>query len=301
MQRIVAIVVTYNRKAMLLSCLRRLSSQQGAACDVMSIDNASSDGTREAVKPWLGENVLYFNTGSNIGGAGGFNYGMKRAMERGYSHLWLMDDDTLPNPDALCKLMEADALLQGRYGFLSSAALWTDGTPCRMNRQKIRKSVSAPVGLTSVTQATFVSLLVPAQTVEEYGFPIREFFIWGDDIEYTRRIAVRGGSAGYLVPDSRVTHAMQSNSGSNLARDDACRIPRYRYAYRNECFTYRQEGVRGTLYYMIKCCYHGIRILLVSRDQKLSRLKTLLSSVKEGMGFNPVIEGISTEEACSKR
>ena len=49
-------------------------------------------------------------------------------------------------------------------------------------------------GLVQAEQATFVSLLLRAATVQKVGLPIKEFFIWGDDIEYTRRIARRIGS-----------------------------------------------------------------------------------------------------------
>ena len=127
---IAAVVVTYNRLDLLMQCVEALRSQT-TACDILVVNNASTDGTDR----WLDEqqDVHSRNTGSNLGGAGGFNYGMRWAVEAGYEYVWVMDDDTLPEPDALEKLVEADRILKGNYGWLSSKCLWTDGTLCPMN------------------------------------------------------------------------------------------------------------------------------------------------------------------------
>jgi hypothetical protein len=135
---IVAIVVTYNRKEMLRQCLDALLAQSHDNFDILLIDNASNDGTMESITDFRSNNrVRYFNTGENLGGAGGFNYGIRKAVEHGYECLWIMDDDCLPYPDALQELINADGQLNGDYGFLSSEALWTDGTPARMNIQHV--------------------------------------------------------------------------------------------------------------------------------------------------------------------
>lgn len=67
---------------------------------------------------------------------GGFHTGMDLAMKAGYEWLWIMDDDSIPNENALERLLDADHELAGAYGWLSSRALWKDGTLCRMNIQR---------------------------------------------------------------------------------------------------------------------------------------------------------------------
>lgn len=49
MNRIVAVVVTCNRKEMLKQCVESLLLQT-ASCDVLIVDNASTDGTAEYLK-----------------------------------------------------------------------------------------------------------------------------------------------------------------------------------------------------------------------------------------------------------
>ena len=199
--RVAAVVVTYNRLELLKKCVASLQ-EQTAPCDVLIVDNASTDETSQWLK--LQTSIAFRNTGSNLGGAGGFNYGMRWAVEAGYDYVWVMDDDTLPKTNALERLLDADEILKGNYGWLSSVALWTDGSECRMNRQKLKKNNCEygsllKDGLVQAEQATFVSLFLPAEKICRFGLPIKEFFLWGDDIEYTRRIAVRGNMKGYVV------------------------------------------------------------------------------------------------------
>lgn len=295
MNRIAAVVVTYNRKEVLKRCLESLMVQT-APCDLLVVDNASSDGTQEYLGKLKKEKkIRVIRTARNLGGAGGFNLGIRKAVEYGYEYVWVMDDDTFPKADALGKLLDADEYLEGCYGFLSSVVLWTDGKGCRMNRQKVKKNFYDYAGLLNqglipVEQATFVSLFMRSSTVKKAGLPVKEFFIWGDDLEYTRRIAVRMQLPCYLVGKSQVVHAMSVNNGSCIATDVPERIDRYRYAYRNENFAYRYEGIKGLLYYIAKCVFNILRIWMKGDSHRFHRSWVVLSQMFAGFRFNPKIE-----------
>ncbi len=293
---VAAIVVTYNRLELLRQCVEALRAQT-AACDILIVDNASTDGTAN----WLASqpDLHCRNTGSNLGGAGGFHFGMRWAVEDSYEYVWLMDDDTLPQPDALEKLLEADRVLDGNYGWLSSVALWTDGSECKMNRQKLKKSFYeySPLmkyGLVQAEQATFVSLFLRSETICCFGLPIKEYYIWGDDIEYTRRIAVRGGLPCFTAGQSQVVHAAKSNVGSNVALDDAERIGRYFYAFRNEAHLYRQEGMKARAYCFAKRCRDFLRIMRYGKP-KGPRFGILFKGIWAGFFFCPEIEILESQ------
>lgn len=300
-KQVAAVVVTYNRKELLLQCIEKIRGQQNAKCDILLVDNGSSDGTREMIQAIADDHLYYRNTGCNLGGAGGFQFGMRWAVEAGYELVWIMDDDTLPEPDALSELLKADALLNGNYGFLSSVVLWTDGHECKMNRQVISKQYYHYLdllsnGMIEVQQATFVSLLVHANVIRKIGLPIKEFFIWGDDIEYTRRIADKWDKPSFLVGKSRVIHAMKSNNGSDIAIDEIGRINRYRYAYRNENYTYRQRGFSGFCRYLGRCAKHMIRVWRFAPNHRIKRSWIILSGMIRGCFFHPKIEYIQQSE-----
>lgn len=294
-RKVAAIVVTYNRQALLKQCVQHLLSQT-VPCTILLVDNASTDGTADWAQALCTQNtrVRYRNTGSNLGGAGGFSFGIEWACSEDFEFLWLMDDDTLPEPEALEKFLNADRLLDGQYGWLSGVALWKDGHECQMNRQKVRKnfyeySQFLREGLLLAEQATFVSLFLRRDVVHLVGLPIQEFFIWGDDIEYTRRIAVRYGLPGFVAGKSRVVHAMANNNGSNIAKDGTERIDRYRYAFRNENYLYRQEGFKGFCYYFAKCGKNLLCIWAQAPDHKLKRSGIVLGQLFAGLFFNPKV------------
>ena len=292
MNDIAAVVVTYNRKSLLLENICCLLAQT-YPLDIIIIDNASSDGTYEAIVDYINDNkILYFNTGSNLGGAGGFQYGIKVAVHSGYKYVWLMDDDCMPKTNALAELVKAGKELEV-FGFLSSKVLWRDGSLCMMNVQ--RRTVTKPLknysgGNIRVAMASFVSLLIRTDVIYEIGLPIKEFFIWTDDWEYTRRISLKYPC--YAVCLSEVVHKSNSNIGADIASDSIDRLERYKFLYRNDVYLYRREGFKGFLYEVVRLTAHFFRILFKAKDHKFLRIKMMLVGTKQGFSFKPQIEYI---------
>jgi GT2 family glycosyltransferase len=209
---ICTIVVTRNRRSQLRRCLNALAAQTRPPDRVLVVDNASTDGTASMLHDEYPE-VDRLGLSTNEGGAGGFHEGMRRAHADGAEWLWLMDDDTLPAPDALAQLLDAAARLDrgSPPSLLASKVVWRDGRVHPMNfptpeRRRMERVVDAAQrGLMAMRSATFVSLLVHRRTIDRHGLPLKAFFIWSDDIEYTARI-LRREPVGWLVPESVAEH-----------------------------------------------------------------------------------------------
>lgn len=298
MGKIAAVVVTYNRKDLLMENIECLLAQKSKDLDIMIINNASTDGTEEALHDYItNQKIIYYNTGANLGGAGGFSFGIKKAAEENYEYVWVMDDDCMPQPDALNKLLSADEQLNGQYGFLSSKVLWKDGDICWMNRQ--RRTLTKTVQdydnpLVKVVMASFVSLFLKTDIIKELGLPIKEFFIWTDDWEFTRRISRKYPC--FLVNNSVVIHKSANNIGANIATDGEDRIDRYRFLYRNDVYLYRREGIKGFCYEAVRLTEHVLRVLLKAKDHKKERIQKIIQGTKEGLSFNPDIEYVRVEK-----
>ena len=287
---VAAVVVTRNRRELLLQCLHALL-RQSIPADIWVIDNASTDGTAEAVAALANSRVIYRGTGENLGGAGGFSFGIRAAAAQPYELLWLMDDDTIPEPTALERLLHAHERLRGSYGWLSSRALAPDGTDQPMNRQRAtmyRDIAGYQANLIPAVMASFVSLIVPVEMVRRFGLPIGEFFIWSDDWEFTRRLSRQ--CPCYVVPDSRVIHAMEHPGVVNLATDAPERWDRYRWFYRNDVVLYRREGLRGWIWLLAKDLWHSAQVLWDRRDHRLKRIAVIWRGFAAGVRFHPSIE-----------
>lgn len=291
-KKVIAVVVTYNRKELLKEAIEALLNQEYNNCDVLIVDNASTDGTREYIDELLKDTrVHYENTGANLGGAGGFNYGMKRACQMGCDFVWVMDDDCIVHKDSLTELLNADKQLNGNYGFLSSKVLWKDDSICKMNIPKKTfstwlKEFDKPIQ--EIAMASFVSLFVKTDIIKEMGLPIKEFFIWTDDWEFTRRISRKYKS--YFISKSIVTHKSKNNEGADISTVEGDRVERFKYLYRNDVVLYRGEGLKGWILLYIRLILHKLRILKSDKKDKKERIKIINNAIKEGKKFKPDIE-----------
>ena len=296
--KIAAVVVTYNRLPMLQKCINALLRQTADSFDIFIIDNASTDGTGDYCASIANnKRIVYYNTGKNLGGAGGFSYGIRAGTEAGYDYLWLMDDDTIPQENALKELLIAADNLNNNFGFLSSLALWTDNTPCKMNTPGVADSWWVDVdsmfenNLLRINYASFVSLFLKAAVVEELGLPIKEFFIWTDDYEYTTRISKKYPC--YFVYNSKVIHEMNMNSGTSIMNDREDRLDRYRYLYRNRYYIARNNRKKDQVNYFIDIKNTIKALLLSDKPDKYKRIRIVISSYLSGVCFKPKIEYVS--------
>ena len=292
-----AVIVTYNRKELLTECLDCLLKQDYKNIEVLVIDNASTDGTEDHIKKYIKkENIHYINTGANLGGAGGFNFGMREAFKRNYDYIWLMDDDSMINdPKTASSFIEKAALLKDDFSFMSCPVKWTDGSLCIMNRQTFSDEWANHAefldkGLIPIKTATFVSFFINTKVAKKVGLPIKEFFIYSDDIEYSYRLGKV--KPAYLNTSCSVLHKMASNSGGSIVNAPYDRIDRTFYNHRNLEYIVRHHyNKREKRYgYRHKYLQNVYYILRLAPDHKLKRLAVLTKGKLAGLFFNPKVE-----------
>ncbi|MDE7386707.1 MAG: glycosyltransferase family 2 protein [Muribaculaceae bacterium] len=294
--KITAVVVTYNRLALLRQCIKSLRNQTRQVDEIIVINNCSTDGTADfldeiaATCPEIKPTTLP----SNVGGAGGFEAGMGMAIEQGADRVWIMDDDTLPTPTALERLLAAEES-DPRVGFTCSRVEWTDGSMHLMNKPlfKGRRRPDRPIDeVTSTIEcnaATFVSLLVKREVVVKVGLPIGEYFIWHDDIEYTSRI-LRAGYTGLYVPDSVVIHSTAHNLGATIVNAPAGTEKRFYYQVRNQVATKRMNASPIAAAISNRLRLHRFkRNVKKRRDNRDLFMEQVLKGYRDGLHFNPVI------------
>lgn len=290
---LLAVVVTYNRKVLLRECIEALKKQSYSNFDILIVDNNSTDNTFDYIKDYISDSILYYNTKENLGGAGGFSVGLRYSVEHEYDYCWIMDDDTIPNNDALESLVN-NIKRNPNISFLSSLVLWKDGSICKMNRQNVifdfwNDTSMIRNGLFPIKNASFVSCVFKVEYVRQIGLPYKEFFIYGDDLEYTHRMTKKYGF-GYLDINSIVIHKMNNNTPCSVIDCEIERISRYYLEARNIMFWKRKQGFCKFL----RGVFHNFRTILSclfkSKNKRFKRARVYLKGTFAGMFFNPKID-----------
>ncbi|WP_455794814.1 glycosyltransferase [Clostridium butyricum] len=297
MNKVAIIVVTYNRKQLLKENILALKNQTYTEFDLLIIDNASTDGTYDYIEEYINESILYFNTGENLGGAGGFSYGLKLCAEKEYKYAWIMDDDTIPEQDSLKSLIDKAIIIHDDFSYMCSLVKWTDGTPCNMNIPVISKDWIGKMDLIKenllpIDSCSFVACFINMKYVHMLGLPIKEYFIYGDDIEYTERLSSKGKS--YIDLSSIVVHKMANNMLCNIVSEKNERLERYKYRYRNLICTQKRKSKKSCLKEVLISIRDIIYVILYSSDFKIKRISMIIHGIIHGFFFKPKIEMIKS-------
>lgn len=215
--KIVAVVVTFNRKFELVRCIEAIRRQTTEISDIIIVNNASTDGTIEYlrekgyicdgskmesdalnhVSAEKNTSIWIYNGSTNTGGSGGFYIGLKSAKEQlNADYVWMMDDDGYPSDgclemqmnyiDAYDYVMPVSIDIEKREN-LSWAVRKTD-------KQKtiVYEELKESWGRTCKEVTPFNGVLLSRRCIDEVGYIKKELFIWGDEYEHYWRCREKG-------------------------------------------------------------------------------------------------------------
>jgi GT2 family glycosyltransferase len=256
---LVALVVTHNRQAQLRVTLDRLLAEQVDV--IVVVNNASTDGTGDLLRAVVDPRLYVITLARNMGGAGGFEAGLRTVRAR-FDPDWcvLMDDDARPESGALARFMGQSAQLEkAGYAAIAAGVFYPDGRICEMNRPSrnpfwhiadfvrttlgqgrsgfhLRDADYASPTPVPIDAASFVGLFLSRQGLARAGYPDGELFLYADDVMYTLRLTKRGGRIGFL-PDLRFEHdcSTYAPDGNGIHRP----LWKVYYNYRNALRAYR--------------------------------------------------------------
>ena len=291
MKKIGIVVVTFNRLQLLKEVIDSLRVQTYSDFDIIVVNNGSTDDTPN----WLEKQAdIITITQENLGGAGGFHTGMKYVAEHGYEYCWVMDDDVVCNPTALEELIKAYNTVP-EAGFVCSRVVGINGkpmnTPTALGAYKDGDYTDTfelvnEHQMVRVTTATFVSVLINTNIIRSIGLPYKEFFIWGDDTEYTQRISK--DYRCYVACKSEVLHKRRIQKSLSVYEEtDENRLPNYFYQIRNSNYLKYRKLSKRAKFGMIRRGYNKAFNLWLKGDR--TRAQILFRAYKSLLSFNPQI------------
>jgi N-acetylglucosaminyl-diphospho-decaprenol L-rhamnosyltransferase len=222
--RLSIIIVSYNSRADIEGCLQSLTSAPPAIDhEIVVVDNASTDGTREYLRQrWPGMRLI--DAGSNIGFASANNLGIRQTF--GDLVLLLNPDTIIPSGavDTLVEVLDRSANVgivgprivdgHGRAELSFGAMI----SPLAELRQKLLvrgNDRDVPVIRTIVDAMTrrprevdWVSgacLLVRRGDLEEVGLLDERFFMYTEDVDLCARVRARGRTV-LFTPEAQIVH-----------------------------------------------------------------------------------------------
>jgi rhamnopyranosyl-N-acetylglucosaminyl-diphospho-decaprenol beta-1,3/1,4-galactofuranosyltransferase len=100
--RVLSHVHTFNDAEVIEQALGALQRQTRPPEGIVIVDNASTDGTLDRAFP---EGVTVVRNSANLGSSGAVGVGFAHAMQQKFDWTWVLDADSVPEPDALEKLL----------------------------------------------------------------------------------------------------------------------------------------------------------------------------------------------------
>lgn len=288
----IGVIVTYNRKELLVKNLEMLSKQSRHVDKVLIIDNHSTDSTKEYVESIFGNSdwIDYRYMDNNYGGAGGFYYGVKYARELNYDSMWLMDDDGRPYNEytfenmmnAASELYQKNALL-----FLNSFVTF-DGIQLSFgfwptksqNEQLMQIKKKQENGVLYNKANPFNGTLITKELVDAVGYPRKEFFMSRDETDYMKRSMDCGAlvatvvSSIYYHPASKLVYKRIGKISTQVYTD----LDKEYYFMRNLTCTYTKKKIKIWEFSCLR-----IATIIFFENQKLRRIKQIFTAIHDGL------------------
>lgn len=222
------VIVNYNGTEDTLECLNSLNKIDYANCEIILVDNASSDASfvlTEIHKNFPAIKILALPR--NLGFAGGNNTGIKLALDNGARYVLLLNNDTVVAPDFLNPMVttmesaENIGLVGAKiYHFAEKNRIWYNGGVFSwINGGKHIQDGAIDDNqndniIKDTGYITGCGLLVKKEVIEKIGPLCEDFFMYYEDIEWSLR-AQKSGYRTVVAPAAHIWHKV-SRSASKI-------------------------------------------------------------------------------------
>jgi rhamnopyranosyl-N-acetylglucosaminyl-diphospho-decaprenol beta-1,3/1,4-galactofuranosyltransferase len=208
MPRVVSVIVTMDRPRELERLLQALERQELRADATIVVENLPRRETAEILARHAA--VRHLVSHRNLGGAGGFAFGILAALADGATHVWLMDDDGLPrDPDCLRQLTEA--IDKHEADVVAPLILDIEDeqhlafTYFVKGQRITTRDGMARFPLVRQFAHLFNGTLVRAEAFARFGIPDYRMFLRGDEMDFLHRVR-RGGGLIITVTEAGFRH-----------------------------------------------------------------------------------------------
>lgn len=213
---VVTIILNTNRREDTLACLASLAESRYQNHEIIVLDNASTDGSVEAIRATFPD-VTIIELEDNWGYAGNNNVGVWAALERGADWVFVLNEDTVLDPDCLPRMVNvgqsaADVGVVGPmvYHYDEPDVIQSAGGRLDRAWHSVHMGANEPdEGQFSqpcpVDWISGCAIMVRREVVEAVGALDERFFYYWEETEW----CLRAGRQGWQVmhaPQAKLWH-----------------------------------------------------------------------------------------------
>ena len=310
------VIVTYGQRWKYLQQLLDFLAQEEIVSAIIIIDNASADHIQERCDASGYAKVNVYRNLRNVGSAGGFSLGIKKAYDLKSDLILLLDDDNLPRKGTLQQLLTTYERLLTLYHDRCFAVLCF--RECHHGRLKVLKGnlfrpddqflhfnifnafqrylglVETKNDLSSGPEyaefsqgVAYSGLLLPRKTIEVIGYPNDQFILYFDDLEYTRRILNKGGAiwldTDAILDDVEINYSMSAIKLPFLGFIVADSDVKVYYLIRNNVYAdYHIKSSNSIYYHINEYIFLCTMFVLCFFSLRFSRWKSIMHAYRDG-------------------
>lgn len=203
------VVLNWNGWRDTLDCLASLEKSTYGDHEVVVVDNGSTDDSVARIREAYPEVVL-LETGANRGFSHGNNAGIRHALTEDADHVWLLNNDTVVDPDALAALVDATDASVGAVGSVLYSSPERDeiqvyGGGWVRPWIGVSRALLSPEEEAKLQFVIGASLLIRREALEGVGLLDDGFFMYWEDADYGFRLREAGWKLT-IASESRVWH-----------------------------------------------------------------------------------------------
>jgi rhamnopyranosyl-N-acetylglucosaminyl-diphospho-decaprenol beta-1,3/1,4-galactofuranosyltransferase len=216
---VLAHIHTMNDAAVIEQLLEALRKQTRPPDAILLVDNASTDGTLDRIFP---KAVTIVRNPKNLGTSGAIRTGFAHALEHGFDWTWIFDADSVPEPDALERLL---AFFERLSPAKREQVCFLGGLPLTAAREVKEPPISLEAGrmrrlpvvrveeFTQCDCALWSGSLFRMAAVARIGLPTADYMLDIAEVEYGYR-AQQLGLTSYIVHNGVIHHDVGRTPGA---------------------------------------------------------------------------------------
>lgn len=228
MKSLAIVILNYKLSKQLIESIESIQKSGFLDYQLIVVDNDSKDPIEMDLKKF--PEVVFIQTGANLGYSGGNNVGIKEALRLGCEYVLVLNPDTIVRADTLANLMKGMRVTQAdivapKIYFKDSKIIWYGGGVFDS-----ANVLGSHRGVDQVDEGQFdewsetdfasgAAMLVKKRVFEKIGFFDEDYFLYYEDADFCYRVKQAGFKIVYY-PKAVVYHANAQTTGLGSPRQD---------------------------------------------------------------------------------